>query len=87
MSYRYKKAQNHAKKTPAAATPATQKQIQASSAGVSLHGCEAWQFVPLDTWFFRESRPLESVGGAQLTSQFPPPVRTLTLKGARSSSS
>ncbi|ASM77912.1 hypothetical protein VITFI_CDS2134 [Vitreoscilla filiformis] len=38
---------------------------------------QTWQFEPLDTWFFRESRPLESVGGAQLTSQFPPPVRTL----------
>ncbi|NRT58055.1 type III-B CRISPR module-associated protein Cmr3 [Sphaerotilus uruguayifluvii] len=38
---------------------------------------ELWRFEPLDTWFFRESRPMDSGGGAQLSSQFPPPVRTL----------
>lgn len=38
---------------------------------------EAWCFEALDTWFFKESRPLEAVGGAQLSSMFPPPARTL----------
>ena len=31
----------------------------------------------LDSWFFRESRPMESVGGSELTSVFPPPPRTV----------
>ena len=34
-------------------------------------------FEPLDTWFFRESRPHGSVGSSELGSVFPPPVRTL----------
>ena len=38
---------------------------------------ELWRFEALDTWFFKESRPLEAVGGAQLGSSFPPPARTL----------
>lgn len=38
---------------------------------------ERWRFEALDTWFFKESRPLEAVGGAQLGSSFPPPARTL----------
>lgn len=36
-----------------------------------------WRFDPLDTWFFRESRPMDSAGGAELTSLFPPPARTI----------
>ncbi len=36
-----------------------------------------WQFDPFDSWFFRESRPFDSIGGAQLSSHFPPPARTL----------
>lgn len=36
-----------------------------------------WQFTPFDSWFFRESRPFDSIGGAQLSSYFPPPSRTL----------
>lgn len=38
---------------------------------------EVWCFDALDTLFFKESRPLEAVGGAQLSSTFPPPARTL----------
>ena len=38
---------------------------------------EVWCFDALDTLFFKESRPLEAVGGAQLNSTFPPPARTL----------
>jgi CRISPR-associated protein Cmr3 len=36
-----------------------------------------WTFAALDTLFFKESRPMEAVGGSQLASIFPPPSRTL----------
>lgn len=35
------------------------------------------EFTPMDTWFFRESRPQGSVGNSELASVFPPPLRTL----------
>lgn len=35
------------------------------------------RFEAMDTLFFRESRPMESIGGSELGSVFPPPVRTL----------
>ncbi|WP_435939153.1 type III-B CRISPR module-associated Cmr3 family protein [Moraxella bovoculi] len=35
------------------------------------------KFEPVDTWFFRESRPHGSMGANALNSVFPPPVRTL----------
>lgn len=38
---------------------------------------EVWEFNALDTLFFRESRPMESLGGSELQSIFPPPARTL----------
>lgn len=38
---------------------------------------QLWTFEALDTWFFRESRPFNTIGGTQLASQFPPPPRTL----------
>ena len=34
-------------------------------------------FTPYDTWFFRESRPHDAVGASELSSLFPPPVKTL----------
>lgn len=40
-------------------------------------GPEQWRFDAFDTLFFKESRPMDSVGGAQLQSLFPPPARTL----------
>jgi len=36
-----------------------------------------WHFEALDTWFFRESRPHEALGGSTLGSLFPPPARTV----------
>jgi len=36
-----------------------------------------WSFSPVDTWFFRESRPYDSIGGTQLNSLFPPSARTV----------
>lgn len=49
---------------------------------------KTWRFEPVDTWFFRESRPHAPVGGSELGSLFPPPARTLagamrTLMGER----
>lgn len=35
------------------------------------------RFTALDTLFFRESRPFESIGGSELVSIFPPPPRTV----------
>ena len=40
-------------------------------------GCPTLRFEPMDTWFFRESRPMEAIGGSELASVFPPPPRTL----------
>lgn len=35
-------------------------------------------FTQLDTWFFKEARPMESIGGSQLSSTFPPTSATLS---------
>jgi len=35
------------------------------------------QLHALDTWFFRESRPHDAAGASELSSLFPPPIRTL----------
>jgi CRISPR-associated protein Cmr3 len=35
------------------------------------------RFTPVDTWFFREARPHDSVGSSRLQSQFPPPASSL----------
>lgn len=35
-------------------------------------------FTQLDTWFFKEPRPMESIGGSQLGSVFPPSSATLS---------
>ena len=37
----------------------------------------SFKFSQLDSWFFREARPMESVGGSELSSVFPPPVTTM----------
>lgn len=34
-------------------------------------------FSPIDTWFFKEARPMGGFGGSEFSSTFPPPVRTL----------
>ncbi len=38
---------------------------------------KTWRFNAFDTWFFRESRPMDSIGGSELASLFPPPATTL----------
>jgi CRISPR-associated protein Cmr3 len=36
-----------------------------------------WRFGALDTWFFREARPFDTIGSPELASQFPPPAPTV----------
>ncbi len=36
-----------------------------------------YRFNVIDTWYFKEARPMEGFGGMELSSVFPPPVRTL----------
>ena len=55
-------------------TPTTPTHTAAALAPAPTLVCH---FEPLDTWFFRESRPHGSVGSSELGSVFPPPVRTL----------
>ncbi len=38
---------------------------------------QTWIFDPLDTLFFRESRPMDSIGNSELNSLFPPTARTM----------
>ncbi|MCD6460473.1 hypothetical protein J7L67_07385 [bacterium] len=38
---------------------------------------QTWRFSALDTWFFREARQMESFGGSELDTVFPPPARTV----------
>jgi CRISPR-associated protein Cmr3 len=37
----------------------------------------AWRFGALDTWFFREARPFDTLGSPELESHFPPPAPTV----------
>ena len=48
-----------------------------------------WRFHALDTWFFREARPFDTIGAPELSSHFPPPAPTVagaikTLAGRQS---
>jgi CRISPR-associated protein Cmr3 len=36
-----------------------------------------YSFSQLDTWFFREARPYDSIGGSHLNTVFPPTARTM----------
>lgn len=49
---------------------------------------QTWHFQALDTWFFREARPFDTIGVPELDSVFPPPAPTVvgavkTLIGQR----
>lgn len=59
--------------TPTIATESAKKMISQSCPDGILN----LQFTPIDTWFFRESRPHDAAGASELSSLFPPPVRTL----------
>lgn len=39
---------------------------------------QTWQLDPLDTWFFREAKPFDTIGAPELSSQFPPPAATVS---------
>ena len=36
-----------------------------------------WRFTAFDSWFFRESRPFDSIGSSELSSVFPPSPATM----------
>ncbi|MCP4702568.1 MAG: hypothetical protein GY862_37770 [Gammaproteobacteria bacterium] len=38
---------------------------------------EVWRFSAIDSLFFRESRPMDAIGGTELASVFPPPAQTM----------
>lgn len=38
---------------------------------------QTWRFSALDTWFFKEARQMDTFGGSELNSVFPPPARTV----------
>jgi len=44
---------------------------------MSRPAARSWYFHALDTLFFRESRPMDSIGNSELTSLFPPSARTM----------
>ncbi len=39
---------------------------------------QAWHLDPMDTWFFREAKPFDTLGAPELASQFPPPAATVS---------
>ncbi len=56
-----------------------EKQVLAQKRAMQDSGDNAFtlQLQAYDTWFFRESRPHDAVGASELSSLFPPPIRTL----------
>lgn len=89
MSKRHKKT-GKGKKQPARQQKNKSKQhsIPKESQSPVIKGDHTLRFSAVDTLFFRESRPMESIGGSELSSVFPPPTRTLvgsirTLIGER----
>lgn len=70
-SQNHSRPHSHATPKPASAPPQQQPASTRSTTG------PLWVFDAVDTWFFRESRPMESIGGAELKSVFPPPARTV----------
>lgn len=73
--------QQQTERTPQSSGPRTVAEPHARPPAVALPSDPETRvgirFRALDTWFFRESRPHNAVGAAELTSQFPPPARTL----------
>ena len=57
-----------------------QKQLPTSAPPKQTHSkneVKQWCFEAIDTWFFREMRPIDELTGAELGSLFPPPARTI----------
>lgn len=68
---RYKKYKKKQKQPKISNT--SPKKIQAMEDNTQ----QTWYFDAIDTLFFRESRPMDSLGNAELGSLFPPSARTL----------
>lgn len=70
--------QNLKKEKVVSANANVAKAVVPSSKSVSLANNELnVTLTAYDTWFFRESRPHDAVGASELSSLFPPPIRTL----------
>jgi CRISPR-associated protein Cmr3 len=73
--------QQSLQRTQPSSPPRTDAEPRSATLAVPLpsdpDGRVGIRFSALDTWFFRESRPHNAVGAAELASQFPPPARTL----------
>jgi CRISPR-associated protein Cmr3 len=44
---------------------------------MSTNDYTTWRLHALDTWFFRETRPFDTIGSPELSSHFPPPAPTV----------
>ena len=70
--------QNRQKEKAIATVSVETKAVSPSTKSVSLANNELnIMLTAYDTWFFRESRPHDAVGASELSSLFPPPIRTL----------
>ena len=68
---------NYNKQKKAQQKTEQQVRVQQTAPKTCTKGQFNFQFHAMDTWFFRESRPHDAVGASELSSLFPPPVRTL----------
>ncbi|GFO73305.1 CRISPR-associated protein Cmr3 [Bathymodiolus japonicus methanotrophic gill symbiont] len=68
---KYRRKQKEDKQKP------IQKQTENIKQEALAKGQINLQLHPFDTWFFRESRPHDAAGASELSSLFPPPIRTL----------
>jgi len=68
---KYRRKQKQDKQKP------VQRQTENIKQEVLAKGQINLQLYPFDTWFFRESRPHDAAGASELSSLFPPPIRTL----------
>ena len=70
--------QNRQKEKAIATVSVETKAVSPSTKSVSLANNELnITLTAYDTWFFREFRPHDAVGASELSSLFPPPIRTL----------
>ncbi|WP_341325695.1 type III-B CRISPR module-associated Cmr3 family protein [Methylotuvimicrobium sp. KM2] len=79
---RKQQRQQHSMSAPNPSTPTPQSPHPAPTANAKRSALPSddtltVRFEALDTWFFRESRPHDAVGASELSSLFPPPMRTL----------
>jgi len=69
--------QSKKKKKQSAKVNHKQQQVQKQAMQPHQDGTLTFRIQAFDTWFFRESRPHDAAGASELSSLFPPPIRTL----------